>query len=484
MNAKYLGALLALAIEMIVPAKADYIISTPTVAPASAILQIVKSGTLGGNLLPWMNLVDATGTPLGTSSNPLSVNCLSGCSGGGGGGGTSSNFNATFPSAGTALGISNGTNMVPLTLGQAVAASSLPVVLPTAQITALTPPTSVGLTGSLPAFAATPTVNLGTLGGAATQTTLASVLTALGTPFQAGGSIGNTSFGATQSGPWNINNIAGTISLPTGAGTAANQATIITALNTLNSTAASPISTGTNTIGAVTQASGPWQVQSNSANLATQTTLASILTALGSPFQAGASIANTSFGISGTLPAFASTPTVNLGTLGGAATQTTLASVLTALGTPFQAGGSIGNTSFGISGTLPAFASTPTVNLGTLGGAATAANQIVGTNYGNQANWLSGTSGNVTGTTQTTVIAAPGSGKIYVTALQCFNTGATTSTITLNDGAATPVLNPAGAGVVQTFPTPLIVPATTALKMTPGSSSTNQWCNAQGYNAT
>lgn len=51
------------------------------------------------------------------------------------------------------------------------------------------------------------------------------------------------------------------------------------------------------------------------------------------------SISNTSFGISGTLPAFAATPTVNLGTLNGAATQTTLASVLTAIGTPMQASG-------------------------------------------------------------------------------------------------------------------------------------------------
>jgi hypothetical protein len=35
------------------------------------------------------------------------------------------------------------------------------------------------------------------------------------------------------------------------------------------------------------------------------------------------------------------------------------------LGSPFQAGGLIGNTAFGISGTLPGFASTPTFNLGT-----------------------------------------------------------------------------------------------------------------------
>ena len=62
----------------------------------------------------------------------------------------------------------------------------------------------------------------------------------------------------------------------------------------------------------------------------------------------------------------------------GAATQTTLASILTNLGSPFQAGGSIGNTSFGISGTLPAFAATPTFNLGTLNGASTAALQTTG----------------------------------------------------------------------------------------------------------
>lgn len=52
-----------------------------------------------------------------------------------------------------------------------------------------------------------------------------------------------------------------------------------------------------------------------------------------------------------------------------------LTSIVTTLGSPFQVGSSIGNTSFGISGTLPAFAATPTFNLGTLNGAATAANQ-------------------------------------------------------------------------------------------------------------
>lgn len=49
-----------------------------------------------------------------STANPLPVTCISGCSGGGGGGGTSSNFGATFPTAGTAAGASDGTNMQPL----------------------------------------------------------------------------------------------------------------------------------------------------------------------------------------------------------------------------------------------------------------------------------------------------------------------------------------------------------------------------------
>ena len=76
--------------------------------------------------------------------------------------------------------------------------------------------------------------------------------------------------------------------------------------------------------------------------------LGDILTALGSPFQAGEVIGNTAFGISGSLPTGSNTI------------------------------GSIANTSFGISGTLPSFGSTQTFNLGTLNGAATAALQTSG----------------------------------------------------------------------------------------------------------
>lgn len=81
--------------------------------------------------------------------------------------------------------------------------------------------------------------------------------------------------------------------------------------------------------------------------------------------------------LTGTVPLPTGAATSALQTTG----NTALSTINTTLGSPFQVGGSIGNTAFGISGTLPAFAATPTVNLGTLNGAATATNQtsVIGT---------------------------------------------------------------------------------------------------------
>lgn len=76
--------------------------------------------------------------------------------------------------------------------------------------------------------------------------------------------------------------------------------------------------------------------------------------------------------VSGTVPISAAA----LPLPAGASTAALQSALNTLLGSPFQAGGSIGNSSFGISGTLPAFASTPTFNLGTLNGAATNAAQV------------------------------------------------------------------------------------------------------------
>lgn len=82
---------------------------------------------------------------------------------------------------------------------------------------------------------------------------------------------------ATQSGTWNINNISGTISLPTGAATLTEQQSQTTLLGTIDADTSTiagavsgtemqvdivaPLPAGSNTIGAVTQASAPWDIQ-------------------------------------------------------------------------------------------------------------------------------------------------------------------------------------------------------------------------------
>ena len=128
----------------------------------------------------------------------------------------------------------------------------------------------VALGGTLPAFASTPTVNLGALNGAALDTSVQGVKSALGSPFQAGGSIGNTSFGAlvTQWG-------GTTLGAATGVGTAAsgNVPTVNADILVGGSAAATgnpvPITygsgvslpSGSNTIGAVNQGTAnatPW----------------------------------------------------------------------------------------------------------------------------------------------------------------------------------------------------------------------------------
>lgn len=276
------------------PARADYVVKD-----GNGVLQTIKSGTVGPGILPEQTLVDASGNAVATSGNPFFVSpgagaswnvvCTSGCSGGSGG--TSSNFGSAFPTPGTAIGVSNGTNMVALTLGQQLAASSLPIVLTAAQLTTLTPPAAItnfanetggnlasiaSSTGRIPtqgqalAAASLPVVltaaqittltppaaitnfsnetggnlaqivtDFGAPGATACTTDTAScnqnqqlqrlaqrlttINTTLGTPFQAGGSIGNTTFASTQSGTWNITNISGTISLPTLAATSTKQ---------------------------------------------------------------------------------------------------------------------------------------------------------------------------------------------------------------------------------------------------------------------
>lgn len=268
--------------------------------------------------------------------------------------------------------------------------------------------TAFGISGTLPAYAATPTFNLGTLNGAATaalqstgNTSLASILTALGSPFQAGASIGNTAFIANAG--TNLNTSA--LALESG-GHLASIDTKTPALGQALSSASVPVVL---TASQLTTLTPPTTV---TANIGTTGGLA-LNSTLGSPFQAGGSIGNTAFGISGTLPAYAVTPTFNLGTLNGAATaanqataQASLSSIDSKLTSPLttnstlQAGTAIVG-KVGIDQTTPGTTNGVVVNSSALPtGASNAANQATANT--SLASIVTNTTGLATATNQTT----------------------------------------------------------------------------------
>lgn len=338
--------------------------------PTSDTLVGFKDGS--GNLQPLF----------GDTTNGLKVQVTTG-------GGSNASVGATgssVPASATYLGVNVGGTLTGLATGQATMANSVPVVIASNQSTltvSLSGTSSVNLAqvnGSTVATSGTgeqkvAVEGLGTAGSASggvltvqgsasgTAVPVSGTVSVSGTAAvnlaQVAGASTSTGHGtasgairvelptdgtgvvnAAQSGTWNINNISGTVSLPTGA--------------------------------------------------ATQTTLASILSALGSPFQAGGSIGNTSFAATQATASLLNATVVGTTSAGagassglitiqgnasgtavpisaaalplpsGASTAAGLTTINTTLGSPFQAGGSIGNTAFGISGTLPAFAATPT----------------------------------------------------------------------------------------------------------------------------
>lgn len=105
------------------------------------------------------------------------------------------------------------------------------------------------------------------------------------------------------------------------------------------------------------------------------------------------------------------------------------------------------------------------------------------------ANVVYGTSGAITGTTSTQVIASQGaSTKIYVTSLLVTNSHATVGTlVTIQDDAASPVVlfagyaASAGGGFSITFPTPIPTTANQKLMAVCGTTGTNVYVSAAGF---
>lgn len=113
---------------------------TPSMAFYHSVIDTVTDGhtaTLGmtNKRALFVNLQNSSGTEIGTASNPVVVNANAG-----------TNLNTSLlalESGGNLASIATNTAKIPAQ-GQALAAASMPVVLPAAQITTLTPPSNTG----------------------------------------------------------------------------------------------------------------------------------------------------------------------------------------------------------------------------------------------------------------------------------------------------------------------------------------------------
>lgn len=337
-------------------------------------------------------------------------------------------------------------------LGQALAASSVPVVLTVSQLTTLTPLTTVAVTQST-----SPWVVSGTVTG----TNSANGTTGTAVPTQAtqiGGTDGTNlhALSVNTSGQLNVNNISGAISLPTGAATSALQTTGNTSLATIATNtpavgqatmaASSPVviasnqsaiavtgtffqatqpvsgtvtvtqSTGTNlhavidsgTVSisnfpatqAVTQSTSPWIISGtvtsnagtnlNTSALALDTSVNGLLVTQGSAtsgekgplIQGAVTTAAPTYSTTQTNPlslttagalrtdSSATTQPISAASLPlptGASTAAGLTTINTTLGSPFQAGGSIGNTSFAVTQATASSLNATIIGTGTAG---------------------------------------------------------------------------------------------------------------------
>ena len=191
----------------IVPARADYYVKD-----GNGVLKLFKAGTLAGSVvLPYNAMSDANGLPFGTTTNPIAMRfgtgvflpdfanpqhviCDSGCSGGGGGSSYTVTYGAPIGTLGTPTGFKDASGNFQSLLGDVTngqwvnVKASVPIAVTGTFFQATQPVSiaapvavtgtfwqatqpvsgSVSLTGTLPAFGATPTFNLGTLNGAAT----------------------------------------------------------------------------------------------------------------------------------------------------------------------------------------------------------------------------------------------------------------------------------------------------------------------------
>lgn len=341
--------------------KATFTAGTSVFAPSGGFFQTTATSNplTNGQQGAWqltatragfVNLRDASGTELGVAAAPLQVSlantasngtslnviCTSGCSGG-------ATFGAGFPGTGTAVGFSDGTNLVTARVGDVnnVAAA-----------------TNYLNTLTVARYNATQPTLTDTRYNAFQVSSRGELLVAPGTS--------GFAVSATQSGTWNVTNISGTVSLPTGASTSAKQPALgtagsasadvitvqgiasMTALKVDGSAVTQPISGSVTVSGTVTANAG---TNLNTSLLALESggNIATLVTDIGAPGATACATDTASCNQNQQLQRLAQR----------------LTTINTTLASPFQAGGSIGNTTFAATQATAASLNATVVGTGT-----------------------------------------------------------------------------------------------------------------------
>jgi len=103
--------------------------------------------------------------------------------------------------------------------------------------------------------------------------------------------------------------------------------------------------------------------------------------------------------------------------------------------------------------------------------------------YARASEGVNGTA-SATGTSDTSVIAAAGSGiQLCITSLMVYNASATDTYVNIKDGTTTKLVIPAPqkGGAVITLAMPLVLTANTALQFASGTGVTTMYVSAVGY---
>jgi len=262
---------------------------------------------------------------------------------------------------------------------------------------------------------------------------------------------------ATQSGAWNVTDISGTVSLPTGAATAANQTTIIGHVDGIE--------------GLLTT------IDADTSSLAGAVAGTEVQVDVVAALPAGTNA----------IGKLAANSGVDIGDVD--VTSVTPGTTATALGKAEDAAHTSGDVGVQMLGVRnDAMAALSGTDLDYTPVATTSAGRVQVTTAAHSAMLRGFNSVAGTGDTAVTGTISGDAGlKTYITDIQVANTGSSTTLITFKDGSGGSTLAytvaPAGGGSNIHFTVPLVTTANTALFFACGTSSTTVYVSAQGYKA-